>query len=114
MGPSIYDVHTKIGFLAPFPCPHASTCEPDPPCGRPHAVQNNYPFSWNFFGFWVSGRQILYISLANISNHRRRLVINIGVGKNLGHKQWRGKNFGEIYFQTKNLEKVPFYSPKNY
>src|SRR6218665_1399466 len=39
--------------------------------------------------------------------HRRRLVINIGGGKNLGHKYWEGKHFGEIYFQTKTLEKFP-------
>src|SRR6218665_3440320 len=36
MGPSIYDVHKKFGFLTPSPCPH----EPDPlplwtsSCGR--------------------------------------------------------------------------------
>jgi len=59
--------------------------------------------------------QYLCIRSENLySAHRRRLVINMGEAKiwitNIG---W-GKNFGEIYFQTKNLEKVPFYSPKNY
>src|SRR6218665_825462 len=44
----------------------------------------------------------------------RRLVINIEGGKNFGHKYWGGKNFWEIYFQTKNLEKVLFYSSKNF
>src|SRR6218665_66221 len=55
----------------------------------------------------------------------RRLVINIGGGKNLGHKYWggknlghkywEGKNFGKIYFQTtfsKKILKKSFYSQK--
>jgi len=47
-GPSIYDVHKKIGFC-PL-CPHVSTWAgpPSPPCGRPHAVDMKYtPLSWN-------------------------------------------------------------------
>src|SRR6218665_1020456 len=38
MGPSIYDVHKKITFLTPSPCPHA----PDPLSGRPHTVDMKY------------------------------------------------------------------------
>src|SRR6218665_2605498 len=37
--------------------------------------------------------------------HRRRLVINIGE-KKFGSQILGGKNFGQIYFQTKNLEKI--------
>jgi len=37
--------------------------------------------------------------------HRRRLVINIGRQK-FGSQILGGQNFGEIYFKTKNLEKV--------
>src|SRR6218665_1675146 len=40
------------------------------------------------------------------TNHRRRLVINSG-GQKFGSQILGGKNFGEIYFQTKNLEKLP-------
>jgi len=37
--PFIYDIHQKIRFLTPSPCPHASTWTgPPPPCGRQHAV----------------------------------------------------------------------------
>src|SRR6218665_3271038 len=38
--------------------------------------------------------------------HRRRLVINIG-GQKFGSQILGGKNFEQIYFQTKNLEKFP-------
>src|SRR6218665_975732 len=43
-GPSIYDVHKKITFLTPSPCPHASTWAgpPYPPSGRPHTVDMKY------------------------------------------------------------------------
>ena len=36
-GPSIYDVHKISGFLPP-PLVHLRPHEPDPLCGRPHAV----------------------------------------------------------------------------
>ena len=39
--------------------------------------------------------------------HRRRLVINIGGGKNLGHKYWGAKIWGEFIFRQKILEKFP-------
>jgi len=38
IGPSIYDVHEKIGFLTPLPVHMSQT----PPCGRPHAVDMKY------------------------------------------------------------------------
>ena len=44
IGPSIYDVHEKIGFLTPLPVHMSQT----PPCGRPHAVDMKYTsLSWN-------------------------------------------------------------------
>src|SRR6218665_2419939 len=53
-------------------------------------------------------------------DYRRRLVINIG-GQKFGSKILGGQKFGlqilggkRIYFQTKNLEKVPFYSLQNF
>ena len=46
------------------------------------------------------------VNLAITDTQGRRLVINIG-----GAKVWvtniGGGNFGQIYFQTKNLEKFP-------
>ena len=66
-GPSIYDVHTKIGFLANLPPVHMSL--------TPSSLVDIHmfkrpskkdPFSQKFFRFWVSSRQIFYISSAKI------------------------------------------------
>src|SRR6218665_2271733 len=43
--------------------------------------------------------------------HRRRLVINIGEGKNLGQKYWGAKIFGKYIFRQ-HSKKIPFYSQK--
>src|SRR6218665_2952287 len=71
---------------------------------------------------YVAFFYILSDIYTNGEDHRRRLVINIGGAKiwvtNIGRQKFvsklevRTKNFGQIYFQTKNLEKVPFYSSK--
>ena len=68
-GPLIYDVRTKIGVSTPSPV-YMRPNEPADlsPCGRPHSVRKNDPFSRKFFGFWVSCRQIFYISSAKISD----------------------------------------------
>src|SRR6218665_671347 len=69
-GPSIYDVHTKIGFLTlPLPV-HMRPHEPYPLVEVHMTAEKNDRFSWKSFGFWVSGRQIFYISSAKISDDR--------------------------------------------
>src|SRR6218665_1227042 len=42
----------------------------------------------------------------------RRLVINIGGGKNLGHKYWGSKNFLKIYFKKKIFKSSLQFSKK--
>ena len=61
----------KLGFWPPSPV-HMSL----PPCGRPHAVRENDLFSRKFLGFWVSGRNIFYISSAKISDDLFSLFVN--------------------------------------
>src|SRR6218665_223258 len=67
-GPSIYDVHTKIGFLTPPLCPHASTPhEPDPLLDVHMASEKMTPFLGNFLDFGYLAGKLSIISAAKIS-----------------------------------------------
>src|SRR6218665_439260 len=53
------------------------------------------------------------LAYMNNCTQGRRLVINIGGGKNFCHKHWGGKNFRKIYFQKKIFKSSLQFSKKN-
>jgi len=83
--------------------------------GRPSSLSQLYILQLTPYLQNIHKCPLCFIKISKFpSIQRRRLVINIGRGKNLGHKYWGAKGLGKYIFRqhSKKIWKKSFYSKK--